>query len=89
MDNLDLLKPYSEFYRKIDKVFLPDPNPSVVKKWQKGLKNIVKSKVLMLDIDETMIHCIDDRDPSGMIGETRLRIGLCSPKTRLQAEING
>ena len=31
-------------------------------------------KVLILDIDETMIHCIDDRDSPEMKGEHQLKV---------------
>jgi FMN phosphatase YigB (HAD superfamily) len=33
-------------------------------------------KVLFFDIDETLIHCIDENDPSTMQGQERLRINL-------------
>ena len=82
------MAPYSEAYRNIEKVYLPRPDPNVVGRWKReGLD--IQPKVLLLDIDETMIHCIDDRDPPSMRGETRLRIGLCSPKSRIRAELSG
>ena len=31
-----------------------------------------RPKVLLFDIDETMIHCIDDRDPATMKGRVTL-----------------
>ena len=78
MNNLELLNPFIDAYKQINKVRLPDPSPSVIASWQRG--NIrVSPKVLFLDIDETMIHCIDDRDPPNMKGEIRLKISLSSP----------
>lgn len=34
------------------------------------------AKVLFVDVDETMIHCIDDRDPPTMKGRIKLTINL-------------
>jgi CTD small phosphatase-like protein 2 len=33
-------------------------------------------KVIFFDIDETMIHCLDDRDPPDMRGEVSLVVRL-------------
>lgn len=90
MLNLHLLEPYSEKYMELDKICLPDPDLKILELWggseteglsgQEGadaLKNRApNAKVLFLDIDETMVHCIDDRDPPSMKGEIRLQINL-------------
>jgi len=55
---------------------LPDIDRAIWQRWQPPTGEHVNAKVLFLDIDETMIHCIDDRDPVSMRGETKLRIGL-------------
>lgn len=84
MVNLRLLEPHSEKYLELEKVRLPDPNPKILELWSEadgepgqegstGLRSQApNAKVLFLDIDETMVHCIDDRDPSSMKGEVRL-----------------
>jgi hypothetical protein len=46
-----MLNQYSKDYLKKPCIFLPPP------------KNNSLKKTLILDIDETMIHCLDDRDP--------------------------
>lgn len=76
MCNLTLLKPYHQHYKNLEPVHLSPPDPQVVSCWRTGPGNSVNPKVLLLDIDETMIHCIDDRDPPQMRGESRLRIDL-------------
>lgn len=38
-----------------------------------------------MDIDETMVHCIDDRDPPGMMGSTTLRVNLTSKQNDLSS----
>ena len=88
MLNLHLLEPYSEKYLELEKIRLPDPDPKIVECWAQaeGLsgregagvpkKRASNAKVLFLDIDETMVHCIDDRDPPSMKGEIRLQINL-------------
>lgn len=88
MLNLHLLEPYSEKYMELEKVRLPDPDPKLSELWRQaeGLpgregtgvlkKRVSNAKVLFLDIDETMVHCIDDRDPPSMTGEIRLQINL-------------
>ena len=83
MMNLHLLESHSEKYTELDKVFLPDPDPAIVDLWSvvegqeidgaTAISNQVSNaKVLFFDIDETMVHCIDDRDPSTMKGEIKL-----------------
>jgi len=91
MMNLHLLEPHSEKYTALNKIHLPDPDPNVVELWSEveGLSeaegvNALNSrasnaKVLFFDIDETMVHCIDDRDPPSMKGEIRLQINLQNP----------
>ena len=61
----------------VEKVYLPEIDPEIKRRWQH-----VNAKVLFLDIDETMIHCIDDRDAASMKGEVRLRIDLDVPSRR-------
>jgi hypothetical protein len=74
--NLHLLKLLSHKYQLLPKVYLPDVDRAIWQRWQPPTGEHVNAKVLFLDIDETMIHCIDDRDPVSMRGETKLRIGL-------------
>lgn len=74
--NLHLLKPLSHKYQLLPKIYLPDIDRAIWQRWQPPTGEHVNAKVLFLDIDETMIHCIDDRDPVSMRGETKLRIGL-------------
>ena len=88
MMNLHLLEPHSEKYTAMDKIRLPDPDPNIVELWSEveglseagdanALNNRASNaKVLFFDIDETMVHCIDDRDPSSMKGEIKLQISL-------------
>lgn len=42
---------------------LPEPTSEQKSHWTDG-----KAKVIFFDIDETMIHCIDDRDHPDMKG---------------------
>ena len=49
-------------------------------------------KVVFFDIDETMIHCLDDRDPPDMKGEITLVVRLedqqadsCSDEAQTQS----
>jgi hypothetical protein len=61
----------------LSEVILPDPDTCLVDLWREEndqqengafdekYRNV---KVLFFDIDETMVHCIDDRDPSSMVG---------------------
>ena len=91
MVNLHLLEAHSEKYKELTKIRLPDPDPSIVELWSEieelseaGSANTLtnrasNAKVLFFDIDETMVHCIDDRDPSSMKGQIRLQINLQSP----------
>ena len=80
MLNLQVLEPFSENYLNIGSVFLPDPEQEVVARWSEEkevgnqstrheLNHQRQIKVLFLDIDETLAHCIDDRDPPSMKGE--------------------
>lgn len=62
IQNLHLIKAQDKAYKEIPPVFLPPPTIQVRKAWQKNFK------VLFLDIDETMIHCIDENDPPSMQG---------------------
>ncbi len=50
---MDKLQPYSKAYLAKNKVLLPNFRS----------KAIVKT--LFLDMDETLLHCLDDRDPEG------------------------
>ena len=67
MRNLNLLDKYTEKYKKIESIFLPDFDQVHKTAWAPA-----RPKVLLLDIDETMIHCIDDRDPPTMRGTVNL-----------------
>lgn len=60
--NLHLLECHQNAYKKLESVYLPDNR---------------NEKVLILDIDETMIHTIDERDPSSMKGKYELYIPDC------------
>jgi CTD small phosphatase-like protein 2 len=58
------LKPYEKHYLLKDKIYLPKPkNPHI-------------KKTLILDIDETMIHCIDEKDPEDTQPDVVIRIPL-------------
>lgn len=50
---------------------LPEPTPEQKANWADG-----RAKVIFFDIDETMIHCIDDRDHPDMKGEVTLNVYL-------------
>jgi CTD small phosphatase-like protein 2 len=49
-------------YKEILPVYLPSPSKTVATAWNNDFK------VLFLDIDETLIHCIDENDPPTMHG---------------------
>jgi hypothetical protein len=44
--------------------------------------------VIFLDIDETMVHCIDDRDPSTMKGQVKLNVMLQDKGELLEIDVN-
>ena len=69
MRNLNLLEPHTNAYRSMPTVTLPLFTAQQVKNWSPSCP-----KVLLLDIDETMIHCIDDRDPPSMRGQIPLTV---------------
>lgn len=69
MRNLHLLEPHTNAYRAMPTVNLPPFTAQQVKNWSPS-----SPKVLLLDIDETMIHCIDDRDPPSMRGQIALTV---------------
>ena len=59
MLNLHLVHKHKQDYLNCPGVFLPDSR---------------NSKVLILDVDETLIHTIDERDPESMKGTFELFI---------------
>lgn len=59
---------------------LPDIPASVVEAWHPS-----RPKVLFFDIDETMVHCIDDRDPPSMKGNISL---LVRANSDIEIQIN-
>jgi hypothetical protein len=61
---LPYLTPYDKKYLKKPRIMLPTPKRPELK------------KVLVLDIDETMIHCLDDRDYGNLRPDVILRIPL-------------
>lgn len=72
MMNLNLFEPYLNNFQQIEKVFLPEFDQHLIDNWNidnfENLKNnYSNAKTLFIDIDETMIHCIDDRDSPGII----------------------
>lgn len=67
MANLQLLVPYNTYYKSLPEVQLPDCNIQ----WEG-----TNPKVIFLDIDETMVHCVDDRDPAWMKGEYKLHVKM-------------
>lgn len=71
MRNLHLLEPYSDSYQSLEQVVLPEPTDEQKSHWAEG-----RVKVVFFDIDETMIHCIDDKDPPEMKGEVSLVVRL-------------
>jgi len=58
--HLHLLEQYKQEYLKLPQIELPKP-------WKSSQKLL-----LILDIDETMIHTIDERDPPSMGGQYRI-----------------
>lgn len=71
-----MLTPYSSNYLKKQRIYLPPPrNPS-------------HKKVLLLDIDETMIHCLDERDPETEDPDVVIRIPLDDEGDFADAGIN-
>lgn len=74
MRNLHLLDPYQEQYHEMENVELPEPTEEQQSKWPDG-----RVKVVFFDIDETMIHCLDDKDASDMIGEVNLEVMMNQP----------
>lgn len=69
--NLQLIEHQSQAYLFKQRVHLPDPSPEVQAKWTS-----TSPKVVFLDLDETLIHCIDENDPATMIGQEQIRIDL-------------
>jgi hypothetical protein len=63
MLNLNLLTPYLDDYLRVSPVILPEPSQWLNNNWDG-----TNPKVIFIDIDETMVHCIDDRDPENMKG---------------------
>lgn len=58
MLNLDLIEKYGDRYLELE--------PVHIKKSEK--------KLLVFDIDETMIHTLDERDPKAMKGQFKIKI---------------
>lgn len=54
-----IIEEYDKAYLELEPVYLPETT---------------KTKVLIFDIDETMVHSIDERDPKGMKGKIHLLI---------------
>ena len=50
LQTIPYLKKHEKAYLKKERIYLPPPKKPHLK------------KVLVLDIDETMIHCLDERD---------------------------
>ena len=71
MRNLQLLQPYSESYKSLGRVVLPEPTDEQKSHWPEN-----RVKVIFFDIDETMIHCIDDRDSPDMKGQVPLVVSF-------------
>ena len=65
------MEPFSSAYLNSESVMLPEPTPEQKSNWING-----QAKVIFFDIDETMIHCIDDRDHPDMKGEVTLDVKL-------------
>jgi hypothetical protein len=63
MLNLHMVEKHKNDYLNCPSVFLPDCR---------------NKKVLILDVDETLIHTIDERDPPGMKGKFELLIPECN-----------
>ena len=70
MKNLVNLKPYCRAYKDIEPIDLPEPSDEVKMAWQGD------HKVIFFDIDETMIHCLDDRDPKTANGQYQIQIDV-------------
>ena len=69
MRNIHLLDPFLESYKDVERVELPEPTEEQKSKWPDG-----DVKVVFFDIDETMIHCIDDKDSPDMVGDVKLDV---------------
>ena len=63
-------------YLQKERIYLPPP------------KNPQHKKVLILDIDETMIHCLDERDPENEEPDVVIRIPLDDEGDYADAGIN-
>ena len=60
--HLHLLEQYKQDYLNLPQIELPKP-------WKRS-----QELLLILDIDETMIHTIDERDPPNMRGQYKIQI---------------
>ena len=76
MNTIPLLKANDKDYLKKERIYLPQ------------FKNNKIKKTLILDIDETMIHCLDDRDPEDEEPDVVIRIPLDDDGDYADAGIN-
>lgn len=66
---MHLLEPYEDAYKSINPVHVPAPKPHLLVG-----RDASSVRLLVLDIDETMIHTVDDKDPPQMKGAHSLTI---------------
>lgn len=71
-----MLSKYQKNFPQRNKIFLPPP------------KNPNHKKLLILDIDETMIHCLDERDAEADEPDVVIRIPLDDDGDYADAGIN-
>eukprot|EP00347_Sterkiella_histriomuscorum_P020709 403336778 len=76
LQTIPLLGPYQKSYLRKERIYLPPPRDPSLK------------KLLILDIDETMIHCLDERDPEHEEPDIVIRIPLDDEGDYADAGIN-
>ena len=72
---LPLLIPFANKYKEKPKVYLPPRKPHEI-------------KTLLLDLDETMIHCLDDRDSPNEEPDVIIAIPMDGEGSVAEAGIN-
>ena len=76
LQTIPYLKKYEKAYMNKEKIILPPPKRAHIK------------KVLVLDIDETMIHCLDERDAEDEQPDVIIRIPMDEEGDYADAGIN-
>ena len=69
--NLNLLQPYQNDYKNLPQIDIPSEP-----RFHSGRgRRERQRRILAVDIDETMIHTIDERDPRDMKGKVKIQVG--------------